>query len=195
MHSTILMHTYTHIHIFHTVPTNFTTCGSKLTISNGGSVLTQTSGGEDYHQLGSASDTVAVTEGVAWWEVKITKSQDMGIMVGAVRPGLDHNTKHRDSDNAYYLWVGDGSLWGNGKSQSDKQGKLKVGDRVGVLVRIAAAGGNANENSVLFYVNVEKYGPGFKGAVVKGPLVLGVQLADSGDSVTIVDSAPPAGAP
>ena len=73
-----------------------------------------------------------------YFEVELTadyEGGDMGLMVGIVKnSGLDHETSHRYANNAWYLYAGSGSLYGNGKYSDDKQGVLKVGDRVGVLV-------------------------------------------------------------
>merc|ERR1711865_1295477 len=101
-------------------------------------------------------------------------------MVGIVKTGLDHETHQHNSsmtthtNNAWYLYAHDGGLVGNGKNWSDQQGKLKVGDRVGVLVDLDGGEGG-DGGSVRFFVNGSEYGPGFKSGVT-GPVVLGVQL-------------------
>ena len=81
---------------------------------------------------------------------------------------------------------------GNGKRSDDKQGKLKVGGRVGVLVDLDGGEGG-DGGSVRFFVNGSEYGPGFKSGV-KGPVVLGVELYYAGQIVTLLpDAQKPAG--
>ena len=76
------------------------------------------------------------------------------------------------------------SLWGNGKTFSDKQGSgsIKVGDRVGVLID------TEGEGRVLFFKNGEQFGPGFVGGV-SGRLVLGVQMYAKGCQCTLLPDA------
>jgi hypothetical protein len=132
-------------------------------------------------------------------------------MIGAVRPGLDHETPHQDSDGAYFLYTYSGSLYGNGKNRSDGQGvgTIKVGDRIGVLVDLGSSAvpprssqpghgrsgsspppkkSATDASSVRFFVNGKEYGPGFRGGVT-GPLVLGVQMDEEGQMVSLVQSA------
>ena len=98
--------------------------------------------------------------------------------------GLDHD-EHQDSstNNAWYLRADNGGLYGNGKCNDDAQGRLKVGDRVGVLVDLD--GGEGGEGgSVRFFVNGSEYGPGYKSGV-KGPVVLAVEVYYEGQVVTL----------
>ena len=115
-------------------------------------------------------------------------------MVGMVKTGLDHETMHCDSNNAWFLDAFDGRRCGNGKSYGDDvQGKLKVGDRVGVLVDLDGGEGG-DGGSVRFFVNGSEYGPGFKSGVV-GPVVLGVELFFINQKLTLLpDAERPAGA-
>ena len=94
--------------------------------------------------------------------------------------------------NAWYLHAETGGLWGNGKKFTDQQGKLKVGDRVGVLVDLDGGEGG-DGGSVRFFVNGSEYGPGFKSGVV-GPVVLGVELYSINQKLTLLpDAEKPAG--
>ena len=111
----------------------------------------------------------------------------MIFIVGVVKTGLDHETKHFDTNNAWYLYVYDGSLCGNGKFGDDAQDQLKAGDRVGVLVDLDGGEGG-DGGSVRFFVNGSKYGPGFKSGV-KGPVVLGVELIYKSQKVTLLPEA------
>ena len=115
-----------------------------------------------------------------------------GIMVGIVKPGLDHDTEHSHTNNAWYLYARNGGLFGNGKYGVDKQGQLKLGDRVGVFVDLDGGEGG-DGGSVRFFVNGSEYGPGHKSGVT-GPVVLGVQCFQRGQVVTILpDAQKPAG--
>ena len=112
---------------------------------------------------------------------------DIGLncfFIGAVRQGVDHNKTHFTSNDAWYLNMGYGSLYGNGKRGSDEQGDdtIKVGDRVGVLID------TEGEGRVLFFKNSQQYGPGFVGGV-SGRLVLGVQTLQKGCQVTLLPDA------
>ena len=84
-----------------------------------------------------------------------------GIFVGMVKTGLDHEAEQHHTNNAWHLYAGNVSLWGNGKGNADEQGNLKVGDRVGVLVDLDGGEGG-DGGSVRFFVNGSEYGPGFK---------------------------------
>ena len=105
-------------------------------------------------------------------------------LIGAVRQGIDHNEDHYDSNDAWYLNMIYGSLFGNGKMNSDEQGRgsIKVGDRVGVLIDTEGDG------RVVFFKNGKKFGPGFSGGV-KGKLLLGVQTYFTGCQVTLLPGA------
>ena len=136
-------------------------------------------------------------------------------MIGAVRPDVDHNSPHQDSDDAYFLYTYSGGLYGNGKSRSGGRGvgTIKVGDRIGVLVDLGSSAaaplpcsGRSSQqsgscsrarkssamdtSSVRFFVNGKEYGPGFRGGVT-GPLVLGVQMDEEGQMVSLMHSAKP----
>ena len=130
-----------------------------------------------------------------YFEVELTadsKDEDMVFFVGIVNSGLDHDTTHCSSNNAWYLAADNGSLNGNGKEDDDIQGKIKIGDRVGVLVDLDGGEGG-DGGSVRFFVNGSEYGPGFKSGVT-GPVVLGVEIFAQGQVVTLLpDAQKPAG--
>ena len=75
-------------------------------------------------------------------------------MVGAMRPGLDHDKKHWNTNDAYFIHADDGALHGNGKSFADEQGRFAEGDRVGVLLDLDAGW-------IRVYRNGRRCGPGF----------------------------------
>ena len=150
---------------------------------------------------GLATGTVVVGGGdgvrEGYFEVELTAdSADNnmgGMLVGIVKTGLDHETSHFNTNNAWCLCADNGGLYGNDKFQDDKQGKLKVGDRVGVLVDLDGGEGD-DGGSVRFFVNGSEYGSGFKSGVV-GPVVLGVELFFKSQKLTILPEVEkPAGA-
>jgi hypothetical protein len=108
-------------------------------------------------------------------------------VVGAVRPGLDHGKEHHNTNDAYFIAGGNGSLFGNGKCGADPQGRFAQGDRIGVLLDFDAGW-------MRLYRNGEWCGPGFTEGVT-GPLVRAAQLWN-GDKLTVLPAAvaPPEGA-
>jgi hypothetical protein len=122
-----------------------------------------------------------MTEGRHYWEVELTWTAAWcGIMVGAVRPGLDHD-HDADINGAYYIYGDAGSLWGNGKEHDDGQGKFAKGDRIGVLLDLDAGW-------LRIYRNNKRCGPGFTEGVT-GPLVRAAQFYANGDKVTVLPGA------
>ena len=129
-----------------------------------------------------------------YFEVELTAdaaNRKMQLYVGIVKTGLDHDKHQQSSDNnAWFLGASYGSLYGNGtngKEDYDAQGKLNVGDRVGVLVDLDGGEGG-DGGSVRFFVNGSEYGPGYKSGV-KGPVVLAVEIYDKGPVVTLLHDA------
>jgi hypothetical protein len=120
-----------------------------------------------------------MTEGRHYWEVELTWTGGYcAIFVGAVRPGLDHGKNHCRTNGAYCIFGGDGSLFGNGKTNADKQGGCAKGDRIGVLLDLDAGW-------LRIYRNGKRCGPGFTEGVT-GPLVRAVQLFNKGDKATVL---------
>jgi hypothetical protein len=122
-----------------------------------------------------------MTEGRHYWEVEMTKWERNNYMIGAVRPGLDHDTFHYHTNNAYFIDAFDGSLLGNGKGNADRQGKFAEGDRVGVLLDLDAGW-------LRFYRNGKRCGPGFTEGVT-GPLLRAAQVTDAGQRLTVLPGA------
>jgi hypothetical protein len=110
-----------------------------------------------------------MTEGRHYWEVELTAGYYS--MVGAVRPGLDHDKGNHHSNDAYFIWGLNGSLCTNGKYCADGQGSFVEGNRIGVLLDLDAGW-------MRFYRNGKRCGPGFTGGVT-GPLVRAAQLLQS----------------
>jgi hypothetical protein len=122
-----------------------------------------------------------MTEGRHYWEVEITKWVGLDCMPGAVRPGLDHDKMHYDTNDAYLINSCSGGLWGNGKMCADEQGEFAEGDRVGVLLDLDAGW-------LRFYRNDKRCGPGYTEGVT-GPLVRAAQVVNTGDMLTVLPGA------
>jgi hypothetical protein len=156
----------------------WTACGSKMALSEDGLVATVSS--DAWHLVTGGEP---MTEGRHYWEVEITKRAEAGFffLVGAVRPGLDHDKMHWNTDDAYFIHAGDGGLFGNGKSSADRQGAFAEGDRIGVLLDLDAGW-------LRFYRNSKRCGPGYTEGVT-GPLVRAAQVFKAGAKVTALPGA------
>jgi hypothetical protein len=153
-------------------------CGSMITLSGEGLVATKGAGGGRQLVTGGSP----MTEGRHYWEVELTWSAYWcGSMVGAVRPGLDHDTHHYLTNDAYCIDGGGGALWGNGKENADPQGKFATGDRIGVLLDLDAGW-------LRFYRNGKRCGPGYTKGVT-GPLLRAAQFYQTGNKATAVPGA------
>ena len=168
----------------------FLKCGSAMKIS-GPDALTVTQQKDSNWGLATGNVVVGEEGGLtrAYFELRIDSGSSANgslslFCIGAVREGLNHDTYHYNSNNAWFLNMDYGGLDGNGKNNSDKQGEgsIKVGDRVGVLID------TEGEGRVLFFKNGEQFGPGFVGDV-SGRLVLGVQMGNKGCQCTLLPDA------
>jgi hypothetical protein len=152
-------------------------CGSKTALSGEGLVATKTGNGYQLVTGGSP-----MTEGRHYWEVEVTAVGLGLIMIGAVRPGLDHGKNHHNGNDAYFIYGGDGGLRGNGKRNADPQGPFATGDRIGVLLDLDAGW-------MRFYRNRKRCGPGYTEGVT-GPLVRAAELGgEADDKVTVLPGA------
>jgi hypothetical protein len=166
------------VFMLHRLGWRWDACGSGMALSEDGLVATKNTDG---HQLVTGGSPM--TEGRHYWEVEHTPADaaEIWFMVGAVRPGLDHDKDHFISNDAYFIHGYDGALCGNGKSFADPQGGFATGDRIGVLLDLDAGW-------LRMYRNGKRYGPGFTEGVT-GPLVRAVQLYHAGDMVTVLPGA------
>ena len=152
-------------------------CGSNIALSGEGLVATKDQGGYQLVTGGSP-----MTAGRHYWEVELTwTGGNCNINVGAVRPGLDHDKGHFDTNDAYYIYGSNGSLWGNGLGGYDEQGKFAKGDHIGVLLDLDAGW-------LRIYRNGNRCGPGFV-AGVTGPLVRAAEFYFKGEKVTALPGA------
>jgi hypothetical protein len=89
---------------------------------------------------------------------------------------------HSRGNDGYFIFGGNGGLYGNGKQHADLQGKFATDDRIGVLLDLDAGW-------MRFYRNCKQCGPGFTEGVT-GPLVCAAQFGGSaGDKVTVLPGA------
>ena len=102
-------------------------------------------------------------------------------MVGAVRPGLDHDKNHMHGNDAYFIHRYNGALCGNGKSSADEHSTFSTGDRIGVLLDLDAGW-------MRLYRNGKRCGPGYTEGVT-GPLVRATQLFYNDSKATVLPGA------
>jgi hypothetical protein len=151
-------------------------CGSQIALSGEGLVATRTTYTNAYQLM---TGCTPMTEGRHYWEVELTAGHYY--MVGAARPGLDHDKEHYETSDAYFITGHDGSLCGNGKSNAGPQGPFAEGDRVGMLLDLDAGW-------MRLYRNGKRCGPGFTEGVT-GPLVRAAQLLRPGSKLTVLPGA------
>jgi hypothetical protein len=157
-------------------------CGSAITLSKGRLVATTT------NQLGNGYQLVTggspMTEGRHYWEVAVSGTVTL---VGAVRPGLDHDKDHEKGNDAYFICGSNGALFGNGKSNADQQGqRFAAGDSIGVLLDLDAGW-------LRFYRSGKRCGPGYTEGVT-GPLVRAAQLRYGAKTTVLPGAVAPEGA-
>jgi hypothetical protein len=160
------------VFMLHRLGWRWDACGNAIMLSEDGLVATKTGWG---YQLATGGSPM--TEGRHYWEVEFGHGDSL---VGAVRPGLDHDKYHADGNDAYFIWGNSGSLCGNGKQHANPQGPFAAGDRVGVLLDLDAGW-------MRFFLNGERCGPGYTEGVT-GPLVRAAQLG-YGAKVTVLPGA------
>ena len=150
--------------------------GSKMALSGEGLVATKTANMAGLQLVTGGSP---MTEGRHYWEVELTAG--FYIMVGAVRPGLDHDKEHYETNDAYFIYMSNGALYGNGKRNADPQCKFAEGDRIGVLLDLDAGW-------MRLYRNGKRCGPGYTEGVT-GPLVRAAQMYWKGNKLTVLPCA------
>jgi hypothetical protein len=166
------------VFMLHRLGWRWTKCGSQTTLSEDGLVAMTPTQPTVWQVVTGGSP---MTEGRHYWEVELTAG-GFCVMIGAVRPGLDHDEDHQLGDDAYLIHGGNGGLCGNGKSDADEQGDFATGDRIGVLLDLDAGW-------MRFYRNRKRCGPGYTEGVT-GPLLRAVQFAGfAGDKMTVLPGA------
>jgi hypothetical protein len=157
----------------------WTQCGGSVTLSADGLVATKDTAGRQLTTGGPL-----MTEGRHYWEVEVPWAGTVCLayaMLGAVRPGLDHDKCYNTSNDAYYIDGGSGGLFGNGKLRAEATGKFAKADRVGVLLDLDAGW-------MRFYRNGQRWGAGFTEGVT-GPLVRAAEFYNKGDKATALPCA------
>jgi hypothetical protein len=92
------------------------------------------------------------------------------VYIGVSKPDLNLEAQNGATMNTWYLRGTNGALYGNGKVREDEQGKIQVGDRIGVLLDLRPGKG-----TLAFYLNGTAYGSGFTSGV-QGPVVRAVEM-------------------
>jgi hypothetical protein len=167
------------VFMLHRLGWRWDACGSEMALSEDGLVATKNTG-DDWQLVTGGSP---MTEGRHFWEVEYTAADAARVMfmVGAVRPGLGHDEKHFNGNDAHFISGYDGAFYGNGKTFYYPQGKFATGDRIGVLLDLDAGW-------LRYYRNGKRCGPGNTEGVT-GPLVRAAQLAYAGDKLTVLPGA------
>jgi hypothetical protein len=151
--------------LWHTFPAD------RVTLSEGGAVATH-----DLEDVDCSLTTTGIelAEGKHYWEVELV-SEDFGnTFVGISRPNLNPKGDYYESDDAWFVYPFNGSLWGNGKEDDDEAGTYQKGDRVGVLLDL-------DDGSLRFFKNGVQHGPGYPAGSVTGPVVHAVQMYGNSD--------------
>jgi hypothetical protein len=166
------------VFMLHRLGWRWDACGSGMALSEDGLVATQNTFG--WHLVTGGSP---MTEGRHYWEVEYTSANasQIAFLVGAVRPGLDHDKSHMHGNDAYFIYGANGALFGNGKHSADPQGRFATGDRIGVLLDLDAGW-------MRIYRNGERCGPGYTEGVT-GPLARATQLFYKNSKATVLPGA------
>jgi hypothetical protein len=165
------------VFMLHRLGWRWEACGKDMKLSEDGLVAIKTGNADGFPLVTGGSP---MTEGRHYWEVELTAGGE-NLVVGAVRPGLDHDKNHTQTNDAYFIWGLTGGLYGNGKRGVDWQGGFATGDRIGVLLDLDAGW-------MRFFCNGKRCGPGFTEGVT-GPLVRATQVLSKGDKITVLPGA------
>ena len=86
------------VFMLHRLGWRWEACGSKMALSEDGLVATKNTTGSVHLATGGSP----MTEGRHYWEVEFTSEDAARVMfmVGAVRPGLDHDKYHAFTNDA-----------------------------------------------------------------------------------------------
>jgi hypothetical protein len=125
---------------------------------------------------------VELTGGQNYWEVEVSPGKRWDpnmygnvrphdVYVGVSRPNLKRKKNYAKGkhDKGWFIRIGNGSLYGNGKDADDQAGGYHVGDRVGVLLSL-------EDGSLRFFKNGVQHGPGYPAGSVTGPVVHALQV-------------------
>ena len=101
-------------------------------------------------------------------------------LFGVVRDGRawDGGLPNSESTDAWYMISGFGSLWGNGKHNSDRAGEINEGQIISMVADL-------DKGTLRFWLDGQPHGPGWSSGV-KGKLRWSVSMFDEGSAVQIV---------
>ena len=165
----------------------WTKASKNIAFSSAGRVATHDSVDAEWRGVRGEEQ---MTTGVHYWEVTMTA--DPGgyryVYIGVSKPDLNLEAQNGATMNTWYLRGTNGALYGNGKVREDEQGKIQVGDRIGVLLDLRPGKG-----TLAFYLNGTAYGSGFTSGV-QGPVVRAVEMYE-GAVLLDTDAPQPESAP
>jgi hypothetical protein len=162
-------------------PLKWRVCSPNVTISSNGLVATKTVADSSYDLVTSGKE---MTEGRHYFEVELMSEY---FRVGVTRPGLNpHAGKAgyagKDSAVGWFMRTFTGTLYGNGKQNSDAATAYTLGDKVGLLLDL-------DDGSLAFFKNDTKNGPGYGPGSVTGPVVHAIQAYNKGVSAKLLPGA------
>jgi hypothetical protein len=151
-----------------------------VTLSEGGALATHTVGGS----MSLTTSGTEITEGKHYWEVELLSERVHMIFIGISRPNLDPTRSYwrRQCTDGWFVFICDGSLYGNGTQGNDTPGPYKQGDRVGMLLDL-------DNGSLRFFKNGVQHGPGYPAGSVTGPVVAAVHMYYEDHSVRMLPNA------
>ena len=155
-----------------------TEAGEHVTRSAGDTVVTSTKS-EWENNVAVLGGSLA--RGVHCWELQINNfAEGSCIMIGVCKAGVNVASTAslwHGSDAWFIDPAGNkGTLFGNGKNNSDKAGGLAAGDRLGCCLDLGAG-------TLSFFKNGAPHGPGHTSVV--GPVKRCVEFSRRGNSVTV----------
>ena len=154
----------------------FSGAGSSVTLSGGGTVATKT-GPTGWGNSVAVLGHKPVSMGVHAWEFVAGASPE-NTMVGVCKAIVDVASTNQvySSNNGWFLYFHNGSLYGNGTSGSAPTGRINPGDHVGLRLDLSAG-------TLTFTKNGGPVGPGHTGVV--GPVWPCVEMYDAGSTITV----------
>jgi SPRY domain-containing SOCS box protein 3 len=158
----------------------WTSHSPQITVSKEGRLATKTTNNCSYSMALSGQQ---LTRGVHYMEVQLGGGMS-SLLVGIARPGLSTEGFYGAASckDMWLMHAPTGSLFGNGKSNSDGAGAFKAGDRLGILVDL-------DKGSLLFFKNGKQHGPGYGAGLVTGPVVLAAKMYGSGSNCKVLTNA------
>jgi hypothetical protein len=121
---------------------HFTRKGRDVTLQEGGTVATMTSGEENLNSVALLGDDSPIDHGVHYWEIELAAGKFVKLGVCTSEAGGDVESTNKlltsKGPGAWSMRCASGDLFGNGKYCSDAAGAFVVGDRMGFLLDLGA---------------------------------------------------------